>query len=318
MKNVLLILSFLAAFQTFSQTKQIAHKSHSGSKEDYQVENYADNFGAIPLDRRPIKPSGVPKKVKLLKNNCVIYFYQGNESKLSADTMCDHPYFSGQYTMDEIKTFFLPDTEFEGFKGKFFNDSIKQKPIEKKNSFHFLVALFFFGAGFMYIFKPKVLVLKLVKSSKLMFLLLCFTSFAAFSQTKQIAHKSHSGTSDDFNPTEYADNFGLDENAIYHTEKVKYINEKCVVQYGVNYHKQKRTDTLCNHPYFSGQYSLEQIKTFYPEDTKFEGFEGKYFNKTEIKPNEKKNSFNWIFVLVFLGAGSFYVLRPTLKLGVRN
>lgn len=131
-----------------------------------------------------------------------------------------------------------------------------------------------------------------------------------FSQTKQVAHKSHSGTAENFDANDYTDNFGLDESMFFQVEKVKYVKENCVIEYAVNYRKQKKIDTICDHPYFSGQYTLDQIKTFYPEDTKFEGFEGHFFNNTLVKPKEKKNNLYWIFAALVFGTGSFLIWKP--------
>lgn len=157
MKNVLFISGMLFFSFTFSQTKEIAHKSHSGTSDTYNPNDYVDNFGNPPEVRENIK------KVTYYKKNCVIVsgekrYWSSNLVENFSDTLCDHPYYSGQYTLEEIKRFYTNETEFIGFKGKFFNDSIPQKRIHKsnskKNSLYIFAILLFLGSGSFYVFRP--------------------------------------------------------------------------------------------------------------------------------------------------------------------
>jgi hypothetical protein len=49
----------------YSQTKQIAHNSHSGSSENFNSDRYSDNFGLF-------EPYYPVEKVVLSKKNCLI------------------------------------------------------------------------------------------------------------------------------------------------------------------------------------------------------------------------------------------------------
>ena len=142
MKNLILVTLILISYSTTAQTKLIAHKSHSGTSENFSAENYPDNFGL----REPYFPV---YKVKLLPNNCVVEYREQKRN----DTICDHPYYSGRYTLDQIKTFYPENIEFIGFEKKFFNDSIPvpTKPI--KNEFYLFVFFFLSGSGFLFMYK---------------------------------------------------------------------------------------------------------------------------------------------------------------------
>ncbi|MCE3294441.1 MAG: hypothetical protein K0R65_155 [Crocinitomicaceae bacterium] len=135
-----LFVFLLFSGSLFSQTKLIAHKSHSGSDASYSADAYPDNFGEI---------APRIKKIKLLKNNCIVEFLDWGQN----DTVCDHPYFTGQYTLDEIKRFYPSSTEFIGFEGKFFN-KVVAPPAEKKNSLYLLALILFLGGASIFVFKP--------------------------------------------------------------------------------------------------------------------------------------------------------------------
>ncbi|MES2589175.1 MAG: hypothetical protein V4622_09350 [Bacteroidota bacterium] len=336
-KIAILILLLSSSSFIFSQTKQIAHKSHSGTNKDFVAKNYNDNFGAIPLNHPTIQSETTTKSVKLIKNNCVIVTetYKIIDSKTDKekdvsliDTLCNHPYFSGQYTFDEIKTFYLPETKFIGFENKFFNDSIPKKienPKQKRNSFYLFALIGFIGGGLL-VSLAKTRSRKTYNGLLIVFL---FTSFITFSQTKQIAHKSHSGKNQDFITENYNDNFGLNKDLIKQSEKIKnnttktikLIKNNCVILIKTfpifdtktdKWIDKKIIDTLCNHPYFSGQYTFEQIKTFYLPETKFIGFEKQFFNdslqKPIEKPKQKRNSFYLFALIGFMGGGLIILL----------
>lgn len=141
MKTLLILSLFiLQGNSLFSQTKLVAHKSHSGDDATYSSDAYPDNFGEI---------APRIKKIKLLKNNCIVEFLEWGRN----DTVCDHPYFTGQYTLDEIKNFYPPSTEFIGFEGHFFNKAIPP-PGVKKNSLYLLALLLFLGGASFVVLKP--------------------------------------------------------------------------------------------------------------------------------------------------------------------
>lgn len=132
--------------------------------------------------------------------------------------------------------------------------------------------------------------------------ILLFT-FMVNSQTKMIAHKSISGDKTDYNQNDYADNYGLGD-FYYNITSVKLLKNNCIVETRENF----QIDTICNHYYFNGTYTSEQIKSFYPENTKFIGFE-KVF-KSEKPILLKKNSFFFIFSFLLLFSGLFFTLKP--------
>lgn len=140
MKKIFLLILLFLSYAAITQTKLIAHKSHSGNSENFSAENYSDNFGLV-------EPYFPVTKLKLLPNNCVVQY---REHKLN-DTLCEHPYFSGKYTLEQIKKFYPENTEFIGFEKNFFNDSVPVKPI--KNKFYLFIFFFLLGSSFLFIYK---------------------------------------------------------------------------------------------------------------------------------------------------------------------
>jgi hypothetical protein len=143
---ILLVTSLILNSLSYSQTKQIAHKSHSGSTENFNSDAYNDNFGLY-------EPYFPVEKVVLTKKKCLVEI----RSNKKADTICDHPYLSGQYTLQEIKTFYGENVEFKGFENKFFNDSIpNKKPQTNKNSLYLIAFLIFSGSISFILFRKSV------------------------------------------------------------------------------------------------------------------------------------------------------------------
>ncbi|MGV3631603.1 MAG: hypothetical protein ACO1O6_10360 [Bacteroidota bacterium] len=140
MNKILVFILLLNLGSAFSQTKLIAHKSHSGTDAAFEADAYSDNFGIV---------APRIKKIKLLKNNCIVEFPEWGQN----DTVCDHPYFTGQYTLDEIRNFYPPGVEFIGFEGKFFNKAVPP-PSEKKNALYLIALLLFLGGFSVLAFKP--------------------------------------------------------------------------------------------------------------------------------------------------------------------
>ena len=290
MKTGILIALLVLANSVFCQTKLIAHKSHSGTPESFRPEHYSSNFGEMEI-LFPVE------KVKLWKNNCLIEF----RTDKTSDTFCNHPYVSGQYTFEQIKLFYPENTVFVGFEGKFFNHTAPNQGKQKKNSLHWISLLFFLGGAGLIVLKP-------VKGAGVRKSLVCFIIlFSAplvTAQTKLIAHKSHSGRAESFTAANYSDNFGIKTPSI---KAIKLIKNNCIVEIPYN----GPNDTVCDHPNFTGQYTLDEIKAFYPKNTEFIGFEGKFLN-TALPENPKKNSFHWIVLLFFLGgAGVVFVKSKT-------
>lgn len=148
-----------------------------------------------------------------------------------------------------------------------------------------------------------------MKKIQFVILALFFVHSAYFTQTKQIAHKSHSGIEENFYADEYYDNFGLFE-PYYPVEKVVITDKNCLVEIRSN----KQSDTICNHPYLTGQYTFTEIKAFYPDGVKFYGFENKFYNDSipvkQQNPKSKnpKKSIYLIALIVFLGGGTIMKL----------
>ncbi len=148
-----------------------------------------------------------------------------------------------------------------------------------------------------------------MKKVNFTFLALFILNFAYFAQTKQVAHKSHSGTEENYSADEYTDNFGLYE-PYFPVEKVILTDKNCLVEVRSN----KQSDTMCNHPYLTGQYTFTEIKAFYAEGVKFYGFENKFYNdsipvKQQNPKNKKsKKSIYLIAFIVFLGGGTLIKL----------
>lgn len=70
-------------------------------------------------------------------------------------------------------------------------------------------------------------------------LLIFALGFSGVAQTKIIAHKSHSGSMNSFNPQEYSDNFGLPD---FDYRTVIKASDSCLIRIGVYASK---TDTIC-------------------------------------------------------------------------
>ncbi len=119
--------SLLLAIATQSQTKLIAHKSRGGSMSDFRhalvnPENSLSNsnFGATP--QRFIRTANLDEVIRISDRKTVMvtseycsdeYSVQAPEIwKAGADTVNDHPVFSGDYTVDEMKDILKRDYYF--------------------------------------------------------------------------------------------------------------------------------------------------------------------------------------------------------------
>ncbi|MCE3294442.1 MAG: hypothetical protein K0R65_156 [Crocinitomicaceae bacterium] len=145
MKNLLLCVVFTCAGLAFSQTKQIAHKSHSGDKNNFFSSDYMDNFGLPPEEI---------DSIIILKNKCIV------EVKKYAhwygpDTVCDHPYFNKGYSEEQIRAMYPKEIVIVGFENYKAGKKHKAKKTSKKGSFYYLAILIFLGLGASYIFQPK-------------------------------------------------------------------------------------------------------------------------------------------------------------------
>jgi hypothetical protein len=121
--------------------------------------------------------------------------------------------------------------------------------------------------------------------------------FLLSSQTPTIAAKAT--LSDAKNTKSENDFFGLGPESfiIFQTYKVERLKNSCIVEHkeNIDNKKLKKTDTICDHPYFTGQYTMDEILLFYPKGTSFVGFKNHYFNDSIP---EKKQSINFYYVLI--------------------
>jgi len=107
MKTLILTIAlFILSLTAFSQTKMIAHKSHSGSLQTFTTKG-AHNFGNPPMPM-------VIDTVKRLSDTTVARFfhdYWGNNS----DTIHKHPHFNNvAIALDSLQKMY-PETTFIGY-----------------------------------------------------------------------------------------------------------------------------------------------------------------------------------------------------------
>lgn len=137
--------------------------------------------------------------------------------------------------------------------------------------------------------------------------LLCLLTISA--QTKQIAHKSHSGSSNEFFSSDYVDNFGLPPQEI---DSIIILKNKCIVEV-MKYPRFFSRDTVCEHPYFTQNYSEDKIRSMYPAEVVFIGFEN-YKPSKKVKKVTKRTSrsgsLHYFAILVLLGMGAAYIFQP--------
>lgn len=154
LRFIFLGMLFTLSISVIAQTPSIAAKSRLSV--DYAKDTENDLFGLGPEHFNYFNVY----KVERLKNACIVeHKVNAENSKLKKiDTICDHPYFTGQYTMDEILLFYPKGTLFVGFKDQYFNDSI---PV-KKQGFSVnqtlligLILLFFYKMYQLYAVKRK-------------------------------------------------------------------------------------------------------------------------------------------------------------------
>lgn len=179
-------------------------------------------------------------------------------------------------------------------------------------------------------------------------LFLVFISFTAFSQTRLIAHKSHSGSAATFNmalknglldvrnsnfgvaPIRTVKTAALDSVIfISHDKAVMVTSEYChiedrgrVIQVEYNNEKVEKTlwkagrDTIYNHPLFSRNHSLDSIRTVLKDDYFFKNdidntiFVG-YDNKTRKYKREERRRKKNTFYIGWAGNNNF-PSKPTL------
>lgn len=150
MKKILLSSAFLLCLLAISaQTKQIAHKSHSGGRNEFFSSDYQDNFGLPPQEI---------DSIIILKNTCVVEVMKYPRF-FGRDTVCDHPYFTQGYTEDKIRSMYPSDVVFIGFENYKTSKKLKKaaaKKTSRTGSLHYLAILAFLGMGALYVFNPKI------------------------------------------------------------------------------------------------------------------------------------------------------------------
>lgn len=123
MKILIIYLVTLPLF-AFSQTKLLAHKSHSGSSNDIHISS-SGNFGLPDLSIDSV----------LFENQCIVVVtsYGGFMGHKHAEPICDSPYLRGEIDFETFQKEFPSETIFSGFP--------EEKKIKENNLF--LIALIF-------------------------------------------------------------------------------------------------------------------------------------------------------------------------------
>jgi hypothetical protein len=109
-RALILFLSVFAFAQSFSQTRLIANKSHSGNATSYLSFAASGNFG---------EPPPILKSVEKINDTIVVMTHQEwyDTSLVWSDTFYHHPIFSNpNMPVDSIrKTYYMQDVEFKNF-----------------------------------------------------------------------------------------------------------------------------------------------------------------------------------------------------------
>lgn len=144
-----------------------------------------------------------------------------------------------------------------------------------------------------------------------------------YGQTREIAHKSLSGTTNNFKATNYNDNLGMVE-FIPHLDSVEKISYNTVVEYWhIQYSVDKHTDTVISLNYAKFPTakidSIYQSGKFHNSIVSLKGFKEKTWSKKEYYKRKskkinsrypKKDNNLWLFVFV---AGGIMLLSKTRK-----
>lgn len=119
MKTILIIVLLICAGTTFSQTKLIFHKSHSGSRTSFvkSINGNSSNFGVL---REPdVNTAALDSVIYLTDTSAIMvtkvcsryqrYLQPGDENGLNSnwypgrDTVYFHPLFSKKHALDSIR-----------------------------------------------------------------------------------------------------------------------------------------------------------------------------------------------------------------------
>ena len=103
-------------------------------------------------------------------------------------------------------------------------------------------------------------------------LAICLLIFpiATFSQTKLIAHKSHSGSLSDFEVTQSSDNFGLPQQIL---KSITWLSDTSVLEKGEHWGREY-VDTVYNHIYCNNpNISIDSLKKLYSDHVEFINFD---------------------------------------------
>lgn len=110
MKRILLLYMLLLANAALSQTRLIAHKSHSGNIASYSTFDASGNFG---------EPPPILKSVEKINDTAVILTHQEwfDTSVVWSDTFYRHPIFSNpNMPVDSMKkAYHMKNVEFKNF-----------------------------------------------------------------------------------------------------------------------------------------------------------------------------------------------------------
>lgn len=125
MKKTLIILATLFSIGAYSQTKKIAHKSHSGSDANFIAANYLDNLGDPPM-------MFVDKIVKINDTTALQYCSRFRGTYSRKDTI---KYYDDFYETDSVKI--IDDTIAIKFSSGYLKKNKKTDTIiSDKNKLH--------------------------------------------------------------------------------------------------------------------------------------------------------------------------------------
>lgn len=125
-KKLIIVFTLLSVTTAYSQTKRIAHKSHSGSDANFAIENYLDNLGDPPM-------LFIDKIEKLTDTTALQYCSRFRGSYARKDTI---KYYEDFFETDSVKV--LNDTKAVKFSSGFLKNIKKTDTIisDKKHLNH--------------------------------------------------------------------------------------------------------------------------------------------------------------------------------------
>ncbi len=249
MKQYITVWLIVFSLVGHSQTKEIAHKSHGGSSKTFKAGNYLDNLG-LP------SPDHIDEVRKIDDSTVVIYSvytvnYKTQEKKdypldTIRDKSCIHnpKRYLDSMTYRNMHVILSKKANYVGFKKSELKKSTYKLELKKKMINPYRKSK---GSMGMYIFCIVVIgLLLMVRKKMLSIICLCIISTTGFTQTKEIAHKSHSGSSKTFNPSSYLDNLGEGAPMPVLVKVKRYKTNDLIEFYTMSFSSKTYQDTIYN------------------------------------------------------------------------